>query len=230
MESQNLAGLPALDSKVTHSKVPDSKVPDSKVTPKAITGFASALPLPKLLIGQRVVVRQYVDSDAQAIFDGVEESRIALKRWMPWVDSVRSVDDRRDYIRKCQAQFLAPQADLVYGMFDESGHFLGGTGLHRINWNTPSFETGYWLRLSAHGQGFVTEATRLLTVACFETLGAARVEIKCDVANEKSANVARRLGFNQEAILRSERRNSTGELSDTLLFALTWDDWRKRLT
>lgn len=197
--------------------------------PSAITTFPSSLPLPRILTGNRVVVRQYVDADAQSILDAVDESRVALKRWMPWVDSVRTVADRLDYIRKCQAQFLAPQADLVYGMFDLNGRYLGGTGLHRINWSTPSFEMGYWLRLSAHGQGFVTEATRLLTLACFETLGAARVEIRCDIANEKSANIPKRLGFNQEAILRSERRNSSQELSDTLLFALTWDDWRSRL-
>ena len=199
------------------------------LAPLPITRHPSALPLPRILTGNRVVVRQYVDADAKALFDGVDESRVALKHWMPWVDSVRSVDDRLDYIRKCQAQFLAPHADLVYGMFDVSGDFLGGTGLHRINWNTPSFEIGYWLRLSAHGQGFVTQAIALLTKACFETLGAARVEIKCDAANEKSANVPKRLGFNQEAVLRCERRNAAGVLSDSLVFALTWDDWRERL-
>ena len=200
-----------------------------KPAPLPISRHISALPIPKVLTGNRVVVRQYVDEDAQALFDAVDESRVALKQWMPWVDSVRSVDDRLDYIRKCQAQFLAPQADLVYGMFDLSGRFLGGTGLHRINWNTPSFEIGYWLRLSAHGQGFVTQAIQLLTVACFETLGGARVEIKCDVANEKSANVPKRLGFHQEAMLRCERRNFAGVLSDTLVFGLAWDDWRERL-
>jgi ribosomal-protein-serine acetyltransferase len=101
--------------------------------------------------------------------------------------------------------------------------------LHRINWSTPSFEIGYWLRASAHGQGFCAEATRLLAVAAFETLGAARVEVRCDSANVKSANVPRRLGFNHEATLVCERRNSEGELSDALIFALTWADWRAKL-
>ena len=228
--NQTVAAGPLPDLALKPALAPQPALaPKPALAPQPITRHTSALPLPRVLTGNRVVVRQYVDADAMALFEGVDESRVALKHWMPWVDSVRSVDDRLDYIRKCQAQFLAPHADLVYGMFDVSGHYLGGTGLHRINWNTPSFEIGYWLRLSAHGQGYVTQAIGLLTTACFETLGAARVEIKCDAANQKSANVPKRLGFNQEATLRCERRNTAGALSDSLVFALTWDDWRERL-
>jgi RimJ/RimL family protein N-acetyltransferase len=125
---------------------------------------------------------------------------------------------------------LAPTGDYAYGVFEKSsGRYLGGTGLHRIDWSIPCFEIGYWLRVSAHGQGFITDSTRLLTKAAFETLGAARVEIRCDSSNAKSANVPIRLGFNHEATLRCARRDATGALSDTLIYALTWDDWREKL-
>jgi ribosomal-protein-serine acetyltransferase len=198
--------------------------------PKPITTPSPLLPIPLVLEGERVIVRNYRDQDAQAVFDAVEESRIPLKSWMPWGDEVKAVEDRVVYVKKMQARFLTQSEDFAYGIFEKSsGRYLGGTGLHRINWSTPSFEAGYWLRASAHGKGFCTEATRLLTVAAFETLGAARMEVRCDSGNEKSANVPRRLGFNHEATLVCERRNSEGELSDTLVFALTWADWRTKL-
>jgi ribosomal-protein-serine acetyltransferase len=198
--------------------------------PKPITTPSPLLPIPLAIEGERVIVRNYRDEDAQQIFDAVEESRVSLKRWMPWVDEVKAVDDRLVYVKRMQARFLTQSEDIAYGIFEKaSGRYVGGTGLHRINWGVPSFEIGYWLRASAHGQGYCADAARLLTTAAFETLGAARVEVRCDSANVKSANVPRRLGFNHEATLASDRRNSEGELSDTLIFALTWQDWRAKL-
>ena len=186
--------------------------------------------MPRALEGERISVRNYRDEDAQPLFDAIEESRIPLKRWMPWVDGVKAVEDRLVYVRKMQANFLIQSEDFAYGIFEKSsGHYVGGTGLHRINWATPCFELGYWLRASAHGQGFCTEAARLLTISAFGTLGAARVEVRCDSNNDKSANVPRRLGFNHEATLACDRRISDGALSDTLIFALTWKDWRAKL-
>jgi ribosomal-protein-serine acetyltransferase len=198
--------------------------------PQPITQFVSLLPIPQRLEGARVLLRNYTDADAQAVYDAIEESRPRLERWTPWVSTVKGMDDRLDYVRRMQANFVAPKTDIVYGIFDKTtGDYLGGCGVHRINWETPCFEIGYWLRDQAQGQGYTTEAARLLTVAMFETLGAARVEIRCDAANEKSANVPRRLGYTQEALLRCERRNPQGELSDGLIFALTWDGWREKL-
>jgi ribosomal-protein-serine acetyltransferase len=198
--------------------------------PKPITTPSPLLPIPLVLEGERVIVRNYRDEDAQPLFDAIEESRGPLRRWMPWVGEVKAVEDRLVYVRKMQARFLTQSEDFAYGIFEKSsGRYLGGTGLHRINWGVPSFEIGYWLRASAHGNGFCTEAARLLTVAAFETLGAARVEVRCDGGNEKSVNVPRRLGFNHEATMVCERRNSEGELSDALIFALTWADWRAKL-
>ena len=34
--------------------------------------------------------------------------------------------------------------------------FIGGTGLHRIDWAQRQFEIGYWCRSSRVGEGFVT--------------------------------------------------------------------------
>ena len=97
---------------------------------------------------------------------------------------------------------------------------IGGTGLHRINWNVPRFEIGYWVRTSYARQGYITEAVSGLTDFAFDTLGAKRVEIRCDALNERSAAIPRRLGFTLEATLRHEDRDHvTNNLRDTMIFA-----------
>jgi hypothetical protein len=61
----------------------------------------------------------------------------------------------------------------------------------------------------------------------FRELGARRVEIRCDVANVRSAAIPPRIGFVHEATLRNARRHHlSGKLGDTLLFARTAEDPR----
>ena len=100
----------------------------------------------------------------------------------------------------------------------DDGRFVGGSGLHRIDWSIPRFEIGYWVRTSLAGHGYATEAARRIADFAFSDLQAERVEIWCDAANERSAAVARRAGFELEATMRRNRRNSAGGLADSLCF------------
>ena len=106
------------------------------------------------------------------------------------------------------------------------GLFVGGSGLHRIDWSVPRFEIGYWVRLSLQGQGYVTEAVNRITIFTFDVLGAQRIEIRCDARNTRSAAVAQRAGYTLEARMRHERRDVYGELCDTLVFAKIAADGR----
>ena len=93
--------------------------------------------------------------------------------------------------------------------------------MHRIDWTVPRFEIGYWCRTSRVGHGYVSEAVAAITRFAFETLHAARVEIRTDVANSRSFRIAERLGFTLEGILRRDSRTPDGELRDTRVYAMT---------
>jgi ribosomal-protein-serine acetyltransferase len=105
-----------------------------------------------------------------------------------------------------------------------TGRFLGSSGIHVHNWEIGSFEIGYWVRASETGHGYVTETVKLLTDYAFAHLNANRVVLRIDERNERSAAVARRLGFVQEARLRNDQRNTSGQLRNTLIFALIPED------
>jgi RimJ/RimL family protein N-acetyltransferase len=72
---------------------------------------------------------------------------------------------------------------------------VGSSRLHRIDWEVPKFEIGYWCRTRCSGQGYTTEAVRSIAAFAFEALEAKRVEIRCDTLNRPSARVAERAGF-----------------------------------
>jgi ribosomal-protein-serine acetyltransferase len=184
------------------------------------------LPLFEELRGEHVLVRPYHESDAVALQEAVAESREHVRPWLPFADEHQTVDESRAFIRRVMARWLVRE-DLGVGLFDaETGRYIGGSGLHPRGWDLRFFEIGYWVRRSAEGRGYVTEAVRLLTDYAFDSLAANRVMIRCDSRNLRSAAVARRLGFVQEALLRNDSFAQDGTLRSTLIFALTPDDPR----
>ncbi|PWT77080.1 MAG: N-acetyltransferase [Chloroflexi bacterium] len=188
--------------------------------------FPVLLPLFEELRGERVLVRPYAEGDAAALQEAVAESREHLRPWLPFADEHQTVDESRAFIRRVTARWLVRE-DMIVALFDaETGRYLGGSGLHPRGWDLRFFEIGYWVRLSAEGRGYVSEAVRLLTDYAFESLAANRVMIRCDARNLRSAAVARRLGFVQEALLRNDSLAVDGTLRSSLVFALTPDDPR----
>lgn len=181
--------------------------------------------LPDELIGERIVLRPRKPEQSAAVWEAVEESREQIRTWLPWVDVTKSLEDCIASGRRAWACWTLRE-DLGVTLWNRaSGRYLGGSGLHRIDWDTPSFEIGYWLRTSEQGRGYMTEAVRLLCDFAFGSLAAARVFIRCDARNERSAAVPRRLGFVHEATLRNDCRDPGGALRDTLVFAMTPEDY-----
>jgi RimJ/RimL family protein N-acetyltransferase len=178
------------------------------------------------LRGERVIVRPYREGDAVDVRAAVHESREHVRPWLPFADAHESVEDTRDWIIRCSARWMLRE-DFVVGFWEErTGRYLGSSGLHPRDWRVPSFEIGYWVRVSEQGKGYVGETVRLLTDYAFDRLHAVRVMIRCDARNTRSAAVAERLGFVREARLRNESIAGDGVLRDTLIFSLVPSDPR----
>jgi RimJ/RimL family protein N-acetyltransferase len=183
------------------------------------------LDLPDELRGERVVVRPYIESDAAELWSAVDESRQHIATWLPWVDSYAAPADAIGHIRRFRARWLLRE-DLVAGIFErDTPRLLGGSGLHRIDWSIRRFEIGYWLRASAVGHGYVTEAVRLLTRFAFDQLNANRVEIRMDTRNVRSRAIPERLKFVHEGCYRQAMPDVQGQPRDVDVFALIRDDY-----
>ena len=182
------------------------------------------IPLFEELHGQRIIVRPYRESDAQSLFEAVAESRDHLRPWLPFADEHQTAEESRDWIIHQIANWVLRE-DMQVGVWEKAtNRYLGGSGLHPRDWETRYFEIGYWLRTSATSHGYMTDAVQLLTNYAFTALAATRVEIRCDERNVRSAAIAQRLGFIQEARLRNEQIAPDGILRNTLIFSLIPSD------
>jgi RimJ/RimL family protein N-acetyltransferase len=183
------------------------------------------LDVPAAISGERLTLRPYVEADAAALWAAVDASREHLAPWMPWIDDWKEAGFALEVIRRNTAKWILRE-DLTVGVFErDTGRLVGGSGLHRFDWNVPAMEIGYWLQPDATGKGYATELVKVQARLAFGTLHAERLEIRCDAVNLRSAEVPKRAGFRHEATLRSARRNRNGELGNTEVFAMTRDDY-----
>ena len=182
--------------------------------------------IPDHLDGPRVRLRPYEPADAPAVWDAVDESREHLAPWLPWASRYHSPDDAREFVIRARARWILRE-DLVVGVFEhQGGRLLGGSGLHRIDWDLRTFEIGYWLRRTAEGRGYMLETVQLLTCLAFGTLSANRVEIRMDTRNERSRAVPVKLGFTHEGTLRNALPDAEGRPRNVHVYALIPEEYR----
>ncbi|WP_165794423.1 GNAT family N-acetyltransferase [Kinneretia aquatilis] len=177
--------------------------------------------VPETISTERLLLAAPRPGIGPALSVAVAESIGLLSPWMPWAQQVPSFEESEAVARRQQADFIA-RRDLCYQIYDrapEGRRLLGGTGLHRMDWTVRRFEIGYWLRASAQGQGFMSEAVMALSHMAFEQLRARRVEIRMDEGNLASRAVAERCGFELEGILRCDSLSPQGEPRNTCVYA-----------
>ena len=173
---------------------------------------------------ERLLIRSPLQGDGPQMHAAVNESLGELTPWMPWPKEHRTVEDSEASVRRARARFVAREDLMLLLLLKGTETLVGSSGLHRIDWSVPKLEIGYWCRTRFTGQGYVTEAVRGISAFAFETLGARRLEIRCDSRNLPSARVAERAGFRLEGELRNNELDTGGHLRDTLVYAMIPDE------
>lgn len=175
--------------------------------------------IPELFSSERLDIRCPDPSHAAELHTAIEESLNEIQPWMPWATGDQTIEGCADNLREAQQAYRTGK-DLRLNLFLRgSGTFVGGSGLHRINWDVPRFEIGYWVRTSLACRGLITEAVERIARFAFEDLEANRVEIRMSSRNTRSRRVAERAGFAIDTILRKEGRHVDGSLRDTCVYS-----------
>lgn len=174
-----------------------------------------------LPIGDDASVRTFTLDDAGALFALVDTERDRLRRWMPWTDGVRTVEDQRTWIERSLAAEHDREAN---GIWLASGELAGSIGM-TVNPVENGGEIGYWIAERFEGRGLVTRACAAMLDVAFGEMKLHRVMLRAATTNDRSRAVAERLGFTQEGVLREQGLVCTGEYHDMVAYGLLRREW-----
>lgn len=177
------------------------------------------LDIPESFETERLLIRTAQPGDGAEMNEAIGESLKELQPWMPFAQSLPAVEETEQYVRESRVAYLKRSMLNMQIYSKADGKFIGNIGLHHIDWDCRRFETGYWIRSSRAGKGYITEAVNGITDFAIRELGASRIEIRCSARNKRSAAVAERAGFTLDGILRSSTREADGELHDSKVYA-----------
>ena len=179
---------------------------------------------PMPIITDRLIIRPTQSADAKMLNEAILESFDQLSFWMEWCDHKPDINETEKYTREASENWITKKNDephLQLVILDKhTNEFIGATSFYNYNWNIPSTETGYWIRKSKSGHGYMTEATNAITQYSFKQLNVKRIALTCDPDNVKSKNIAERLGYTLEGRLKNHRiKPGNGKIGDTLIYA-----------
>jgi RimJ/RimL family protein N-acetyltransferase len=188
-----------------------------------VTGPWEGVSPPYRIETERLVLRCWEPSDAEALDEAVAESIDELRPWMQWA-AEPMVEPTVEVLRRFRGAFDLGH-EFILGLFSHDGAVLGGSGLHP-RFDGGVLEIGYWVRTSRTREGLATAAAAALTRVGVERCEVGRMDIQVEPGNEPSLGVARKLGYAELGVMQRQlpplRRGNARR--DAVLFSLLADD------
>ena len=146
--------------------------------------------------------------------------------WRLGLSLLRTPDDMASYIQSALSLRAAGMAYPFAIVERSSGRAIGSTRFANVDPAHRRLEIGWtWLGRAWQRTAVNTEAKYLLLTTAFEELGCIRVEFKTDVLNTTSRAALRRIGAQEEGVLRQHMITSTGRLRDSVYFSILDREW-----
>lgn len=163
--------------------------------------------------------------DAEELFALTDSCRTYLRKWLPWVDSTKKVEDTKSFIEMTMKQFSSNngfQTGIWY-----KGNLAGVIGFHNVDWLNRKASIGYWLGEPFQGYGLMTKACTAYINHAFNDFKLNRIEIRCAVKNSKSRAIPERLGFTNEGTIR-DAEWLYEHFVDHIVYGMLIKDWKEQ--
>ncbi|GGA70055.1 GNAT family N-acetyltransferase [Ornithinibacillus halotolerans] len=151
-------------------------------------------------IDEEITLKLLNESDAEEMFQLIDNCREYLREWLGWIDGTKNVYDSKQFIKGCIRLYEERQG-LTLGIFFH-GKLAGVIGFNSFDWTNRIGVIGYWLGNQFQGEGIMTRAVIAVIDYGFQQLGLNRIEIRAAYENYKSRAIPERLGFMQEGQIR----------------------------
>ncbi|MBO3736121.1 bifunctional pyridoxamine 5'-phosphate oxidase family protein/GNAT family N-acetyltransferase [Actinoplanes flavus] len=191
--------------------------------PAYLPGSPSEWQTPVVLEGRHVRLEPLTPGHVERLFEALDDEEVW--RHIPFPRPRTAEDLAEDVAGVLRGQWLGQRSGWAQ-VDPATGAVMGMTTYHDIDTNLRALGIGHtmlgrkWWRT-----GVNTEAKLLLLERAFDVLGAERVFWYTDVRNERSQQAIARLGASRDGVIRRQRKRPDGSWRDTVLFAMTVDEW-----
>ena len=158
----------------------------------------------KIDIDQDIHIELIHLSHAKDIFSLVEENRELFRTWLDWVDSSTTIEDTKAFINHEMQQYANHKN--INCMIFYKNEMVGNVsilGMRRV-YGIKRGVLGYWLDAKAQRKGIMQKAVKKMIEIGFEHYALDKITLRCAVENNRSCNVAKKLGFTHEGRLKNE--------------------------
>ena len=179
------------------------------------------------LLTERLRLRPFVAEDAAALakHGGAPEIADTMLDWPhPF-----SPANARSTIAAQAASYQAGRAIHFAIERRDRGGLVGGAELGALDNSHRTAELRFWIAKDEWGQGFATEAARAVLRFGFAELGLHRIDAMHLVRCKASGAVLRKIGMQQEGLLR-DRVRKAGRFEDVSICAAIAGEWRDEPT
>jgi RimJ/RimL family protein N-acetyltransferase len=188
------------------------------MTPKPNPRNPLMIDIPQQLETERLLLCAPAAGFGLIVQAAIRETHDKLKTWFGWAQTVPTLDETEEEIRKAVIRFHGRERMRFYLFRKTDGAFVGEIELTPLDWQIASFALSFWVSKSYEGQGFMTEAVNGLVSFAFSKCQAHRLEIRCDSRHHRLIGVAERAGFIYEGVRLRDRRDDNGNLRDTVVY------------
>ena len=175
-----------------------------------------------IFISQKIRIEKVNLSMAETIFTAIDNNRLFLRKWLPFVDYTNDVSDTELFVKQVVID-AEKTKNHVFSIW-YNNEFAGLIGFKNTDWVNHKTEFGYWLVENMQGKGIITNTLKKLISHSFGKLKLNRIEIKVARGNVKSADIPEKLGFKKEGIEREGEYHQNRYL-DLQLFSLLKKEW-----
>ncbi|GIP43047.1 alanine acetyltransferase [Paenibacillus sp. J45TS6] len=165
---------------------------------------------------ERMILRRLDMDDLEEYFSFSSDPLVSERTL--W-DRHESTEDTRVFLEKVQRSFVEKIAYRWAVIYKPERRLIGRIGFIHLDEIHSCAEIGYALSSRYWGKGITTEGLQEVIKYGISHMNINRIEGRCNVDNLSSARVMKKVGMQQEGILR-EKFQIKGEFVDQIQFAM----------
>ena len=171
------------------------------------------------------LLRPIEKKDVQGYFELIDNNRKRLEDFFAGtVAKNRSLEDTRIFVPEV-IQKAAGRTYFSFVIIDTiTNTIVGYTDIKNIDWNIPKAEIGYFIDKDYESKGIISKAVTKIIEYCFNELKLRKIFLRTHESNIGSIRIAEKHGFQQEGIIRSDYKTTSGKIIDVIYYGLLKKD------